>query len=110
MTITETVTEVPPQVLLGDFIEGYQVVAQAPVEYIRGTRLRNIGGHAVKGSWSDPWWLYGPQGWAIVKRWKNKDTEVYDGWDPETNRMRSVPVAARNELVVFPWDPESGEL
>jgi hypothetical protein len=98
---TENATEAPPEVQAGQWIDGYQAIAQAPVDFIRGSRSRPLDGHLIKGSWSDPWWLYCPvRGYAVVKRWKNKDTEVYDWAD---GHVRVTPFPARNELVIEPW-------
>lgn len=101
-----TVTGAPGEVQAGQWIDGYQVIDQAPVEFIRGSRSRPIDGHLITGSWSDPWWLYHPgRGWAVVRRWKNKDTEVHDRVD---GRIRVTPFPARDELVVEPWTPGKG--
>lgn len=79
----------------GDFIDGYQLTAQAPVEYIRCSRTREINGRLVVGSWSDPWWAYCPKrGWALVRRWKNKEY-------PATQWSESVP--ATDTLVIESW-------
>lgn len=103
MTVT---AEAPAEVQAGDWIEGYQALSQAPVEYIKGSRTRYIDGHCVIGSWSDPWWLYHPErGWAIVKRWKNRDTEVHDWRD---GHVVVTPFPARNELITEPWTPGEG--
>lgn len=63
---------------LGDFIGPFQLQAQAPVEYVRGSRTREINGRLVKGSWSDPWWAYAPEyGFALIKRWKNREVPAF---------------------------------
>jgi hypothetical protein len=102
-------TEAAPEVQLGQWIDGYQVMSQAPVDFIQGTRRRLFGKHLVTGSWSDPWWLYDPErGWAIVKRWKNRDTEIHD-W--VGGRILVTPFPARNELIIESWeDPADVEL
>lgn len=83
-------------------MDGFQAVSPAPLEFIRGSRSRPLDGHLVAGSWSDPWWLYSPEGrWAVAKRWKNPDTKVF-GWGNGHGTVTDFP--ARNELVVTPWE------
>ena len=43
-----------PTAAAGQWLDGYQAVAQAPVEFIHGSRSRPIDGHLITGSWSDP--------------------------------------------------------
>ncbi len=110
-----TVTEITPAALdlrdakagtgiqAGSWIDGYQAVSPAPVEYIQGDRTRSIDGHTVKGSWSDPWWMYDPdRGWAIARRWRNKAQRVF-AWSPERH-LADFP--AREEREVTPWTPQ----
>jgi hypothetical protein len=81
---------------IGAMIDGYQLTAQAPVDYIRGTRQRVINGRYVTGSWSDPWWGYHPErGWAVIKRWRNDAL-------PATNYSAAVP--ALDTVVIDPWE------
>jgi hypothetical protein len=103
---TGTTTEAPAEVQAGQWIDGHQAIDRAPVEFIRGSRSRPLDGHLITGSWSDPWWLYCPvRGYAVVKRWKNKDTEVHDWTD---GRVTVTPFPARNELVIEPWGARDG--
>ncbi len=98
-----------PAIAAGDWIDGYQVQAQAPVDFIRGSRTRYLDGHAVKGAWSDPWWLYCPErGWAFVRRWRSKAQTGLD-WTGGTHlaalrrRPAVVEIPARDEIVVEPY-------
>jgi hypothetical protein len=89
----------------GQMIDGYQAQAQAPVEFIRGERQRHLGGHYVRGAWSDPWWAYDPErGWAIVKRWRSKQQNALT-WDTsgERGRYRKVAIEAIDELIAEPY-------
>ena len=86
----------------GTWIDGYQAVSPAPVDFIQGDRSRAIDGHMVKGSWSDPWWMYDPgRGWAVARRWRNKAQRVF-AWSP---KMHLVDFPAREEREVAPWTP-----
>jgi hypothetical protein len=101
----------------GDRIDGYEVVDRAPVDIMGRSRTREIGGHTVTGSWSDPCWAYDPaRGWALTRRWRSKDAYGMvpvnaDGspaeaagrgvrWEP------AITVPARDERVTVPWPPE----
>lgn len=88
----------------GDWIDGYQAQAQAPVDFIRGDRHRYIDGNTVKGSWSDPWWLYCPgKGWAIARRWKSKEQKVY-AYDDSEHPWKMTDYPARDEIIVTPYE------
>ena len=88
----------------GSWIDGYQAVSPAPVEFIKGERSRHIDGHHVKGAWSDPWWVYDPErGWAVSRRWKNKEQQVLQ-WTDGRHQVTAFP--AREEREVTPWAPE----
>ncbi len=88
----------------GSWIDGYQAVSPAPVEFIKGERSRHIDGHYVKGAWSDPWWMYDPErGWAVSRRWKNKEQQVLQ-WADGRHQVAAFP--AREEREVTPWAPE----
>ncbi len=88
----------------GTWIDGYQAVSPAPVEFIKGERSRYIDGHYVKGAWSDPWWVYDPErGWAVARRWKNKAQQVLR-WADGRHQVTAFP--AREEREVAPWAPE----
>lgn len=83
----------------GQWFGTYQAVSPAPLSYIQGSRSRPLDGHLVTGSWSDPWWLYGPgQGWAVARRWRNRDTHVMTGW--QDHRAVYADFPARDEIVV----------
>jgi hypothetical protein len=100
-------TTVTDGLQVGQMVEGYQVIDQAPVEHIYGSQQREFDGHLVTGRWSDPWWLYDPaRGWAIARRWKSKETKVMI-WTriPEPCRQEIIP--ARDELVITPWEGEA---
>jgi hypothetical protein len=95
-------------VTLGQEIDGYTAIEQAPVDYIQGSRSRYFDGHCVRGSWSDPWWMYAPgKGWALAKTWRNKDTCVHD-WAAGKG-LTVLPFAAREELVITAWEPAKSE-
>jgi hypothetical protein len=92
-----------PLVTLGTWVDGYQAIEQAPVEYIQGSRTRDIDGRSVRGSWSDPWWLYDRErGWALAKHWKNREQETR-AWPGA--RATWVTIPARYEVVIEPWSP-----
>ena len=81
---------------LGMFFDSYQIVGQAPVDFIRGSRSRVIGDRYVTGSWRDPWWAYShTEGWVVVKRWRNAE-------QPATRWSEFVP--AQDVIVVTPWE------
>jgi hypothetical protein len=86
---------------IGQAVEGYLVVDQAPAALIRGSSTRAIEGHMIAGSWSEPWWLYSPDlGWAIAKRWKNRQTRTFGPGGT------GVTIASRDEIVIESWKPE----
>ena len=88
----------------GNWLDGYQAVSPAPVEFIKGERQRYIDGRHINGAWSDPWWLYGPgRGWAVARRWRSKDQ---DGLEYRDGRYRLVHIPALEEREVAPWAPE----
>ena len=97
-------TTAPAEMHAGMWLEGYQAQAQAPVDFIQGSRTRYLDGHGIRGSWSDPWWLYDPaRGWAVAKTWRNKDQELLD-WTGGGHRAVRIPFAARAEIVVEPYE------
>jgi hypothetical protein len=101
-----TCTAGRPALAAGQWLEGYQVQAQAPVSFIQGSRSRPIDGHLVPGAWSDPWWLFCPdRGWAVAKRWRNKERQAVD-WSRGWEHSRRVTIAARDEVIVEPWAAE----
>ncbi len=87
-----------PGIQAGQWIDGYQAQAPAPLSYIQGSRTRPIGGHMVAGSWSDPWWMYSPstQGWAVARTWRNPARTIYSWAD-----RRNADCPARDEVVVM---------
>ena len=87
----------------------YQAIAQAPVSWSAGQAHREIGGHTVKGSWSDPWWMTRQGGgWAVSRRWRSKAQTSYGGWDAASNRHISVEIPAKDERVLTAWYPGAG--
>jgi hypothetical protein len=88
----------------GDWVDGYQVQAQAPVSFIAGSRTRYIEDCPLKGAWSDPWWLYDPaRGWAVARRWKSKEQRRLT-WPPGCQGSGVwVDFAAMDEVVAEPW-------
>jgi len=99
--------ELPPRELAaGDWVEGYQLIARAPVSFIAGPRSRHIGGLSVRGAWSDPWWAYDPaRGWAVARRWKSKVQETID-WSGGWQASGRVTILARDEVIVEPYTAE----
>ena len=93
--------ETAPLLTLGQEVGGYVAIEQAPVDFIAGSRTRLVEGHLVVGSWADPWWLYGPGGWAVAKRWRNKRKEIKKRQDDGT--IKAIVIEARDELVIEPW-------
>ena len=96
------------EIRAGMWLEGYQAQAQAPVDFIRSERTRYLDvdgedhGVAVKGAWSDPWWLYSPErGWAIAKCWRSKTQDVFV-WRGQTSGH--VHVDAITEYIVESWE------
>ena len=88
----------------GTWLDGYQAVSPAPIDLIKGDRHRYIDGKLVKGAWSDPWWMYDPaRGWAIARRWRNKEQRVFSS-EPG-NPFKLVGFPARQEREVTPWTP-----
>lgn len=62
----------------GDWQEGYQAVGAAPTGILGNDTHREIGGHLVRGSFSDGWWMAKPGGgWAISRRWRSKAQDSY---------------------------------
>ena len=84
----------------GQVIDGYQVQAQAPLDYIKGERYRRVDGRNVKGAYADPWWAYDPaRGWAVAKRWKNREQVTID-WKPGAMRGERVEIPAAEDIVI----------
>lgn len=91
---------------VGDMQGEYQAIAQAPVSWSAGSAKREIGGHLVSGSWSDPWWMIRQGGgYAISRRWKSKAQTGFGGWDAASNRHTTVTIPAKDERVLTPWYP-----
>lgn len=87
----------------GDIIEGYQVISEAPAGHVRGSRTRPIEGHLIAGSWSQAMWLFSQEkGWALARRWKNRETNVTEHAD---GKLEWRPLAARDEIIITPWPP-----
>lgn len=87
---------------VGQMVDGYQVQAQAPLEYIKGGRQRVKGGRYVKGAWADPWWAYDPaRGWAVVKVWRQRE-QVAIEWRAGARRGERIEIPAAEEIVVEP--------
>lgn len=74
--------------ILGDWVgDDYQLTDQAPLDFIRVSRTRTINRRMVQGSWSDPWWAWShAHGWAIIRRWKNKEYAA-DKWSEAVPAM-----------------------
>lgn len=89
----------------GDWLDGFQAQAQAPVAMLPAERARYIDGHYVKGAWSDAWWLARPGGgWAVSARWRSKAQDAHT-W--EGGRYRAVPIPAIDERITEPWEAAS---
>jgi hypothetical protein len=85
----------------------WQAQAQAPVSMLPAERSRYIGGHHVRGAWSDPWWLARPGGgFAVTRRWRSK-AQTALSFDTAARRYRTVPVPAVDERVTEPWEGSS---
>lgn len=83
---------------LGGFVGPYQLIEEAPLDYIKVSRYRAINGREIKGSWSTPWWAWSPEErWVLIRRWKNKLIEA-GMWTV------SPEVPAKNVLVVNELD------
>ncbi len=89
----------------GMWLGGFQAQAQAPVSTLPAERHRYIGGHLVKGAYSDPWWLARPGGgWAVSRRWRSKAQDSY-AW--EGGHYRAVAIPAVTERITEPWPATS---
>lgn len=78
----------------GEVVGPYELVEQAPLEFIRFPRTRQVGSRLITGSWSEPWWAYCPErGWVIVRRWKNKPFEA-DRWSPAVPALNCLVLNA----------------
>jgi hypothetical protein len=92
------------KITAGQMVGGYQVQAQAPLDYIKG-RQREQGGRYVRGAWSDPWWGYDPaRGWAVVKVWRQREQVTVD-WRPGAVRGELVTIPAAEEIVAEAVEP-----
>ena len=101
-----TVTEMSA----GMWLEGYQAQAQAPVSLTPTERTRYLSVInedrlvAVKGAWSDPWWMRSPEsGWAVARRWRSKAQRVFVYG---CEKSYYVQVAAIEEYIVEPWETQ----
>jgi hypothetical protein len=79
----------------------YQVVTPAPTAWSASHAERVVDEILVRGSWSDPWWLYSPsKGWAIARRWKSKQVELWEGnFIPEMDEIVIEPVNMEEYLL-----------
>ena len=98
----------------GDWHEGHQAVAPAPVHLLGGEHQRYLtvkgqqGKHPVKGAYSDPWWMTQPGGgWAVSRRWKHKEQAGYE-W--RGGKGRTFPIPAGDERVLTPVDATGNPL
>jgi hypothetical protein len=86
----------------GEWLDGWQAQAQAPVSVLPAERSRYVDGHHVKGAWSDPWWLARPGGgWAVARRWRSKAQRVFS-YAPG-NPFSMVTVPAIDERIIEPY-------
>jgi hypothetical protein len=97
----------------GDWQEGYQAVGQAPTGILGNDTHREIGGHLVRGSFSDGWWMAKPGGgWAISRRWRSKPQDSYSWHDgksttthiPAQDIRVLTPVSSKGIALARTWD------
>jgi hypothetical protein len=90
---------------IGDWHGDCQTVSPAPVGILGADRARyvTVGGreHRVRGAWSDPWWMIGPGGWAVSRRWRHPE-QTGMAWDG--GRGHPVTIPAADERVLTPVD------